>query len=122
MKHTIIVLCNENLTKNIKPIVQSKFIERFWEKVCSCEYEIRKIERSYNFFIKTESRWRNSNWSNIDVKISNRKLKRLSAEWELFSYICRELGASTEKNVCAILQELANDRYTDMIDLFDNYL
>ena len=118
------VLCSKEMVERIKPIKQSKFIDRFWEKVCSAEYDIDLLDKipdeEYN---KRNVRRRSCVWANIPVVISDRKLKTLEKlEYGIFWYICDTIWASTEKNVTAILQELANVRRMSLIDFIDKFL
>lgn len=119
------VLCSSAMVERIKPTKQSKFVDRFGEKVCAAEYDIDIIENiSDEEYEKQENVWRRCcDWAVIPVNISDRKLKEIKKDknW-FFWYICDKFGASTEKNVTAILTECANQKWLSLIDFVDKFL
>lgn len=57
--------------------------------------------------------------SNTDVKNTWRPI--VARRYGLFRWICDEIGASTERNVCAVLGDICEVEFKDPIQLFNSF-
>ncbi len=114
-------LCSKEIIDLMSPEEQSPYLDRFGEDVCIAFLDFPKLEEKYKL-LEEEHPAKYFGWCR-EITRANTYCGQFSLsegkKRGLFNWIIEEIGASTEKNVAAIIGEICYELDITPIELFN---